>query len=101
MDKTTRPVSTLDSKEDRYLVPGLIRGLQTLAAFTPERREMSLSEIAREIGLGGREPRVIVLSPDEEAAAALRAQLPELLWLLQMGVVLKDGAAGTQWERAR
>ncbi|MCB1995784.1 MAG: cation-transporting P-type ATPase, partial [Rhodoferax sp.] len=30
--------------------------------------------IAREIGLGGREPRVIVLSPDEEAAAALRAQ---------------------------
>lgn len=39
------------AQADRYLVPGLIRGLQVLAAFTPERREMSLSEIARQLGL--------------------------------------------------
>lgn len=32
--------------EDRYLVPGLIRGLEVLQAFTPERPELSLSEIA-------------------------------------------------------
>lgn len=36
---------------DRYLVPGLMRGLAVLDAFTPERREMGLSEIARVLGL--------------------------------------------------
>ena len=77
MDKTTRPVSTLDSKEDRYLVPGLIRGLQTLAAFTPERREMSLSEIAREIGLS--------------RSAAFRS----VYTLAQMGYLLQDEARRT------
>ena len=53
MDKTTRPVSTLDSKEDRYLVPGLIRGLQTLAAFTPEALEHRI-EMQLEDGRHGR-----------------------------------------------
>jgi DNA-binding IclR family transcriptional regulator len=48
MDKT-HPLP--DPGEDRYLVPGLIRGLQALNAFTPERREMTLSEIARHLGL--------------------------------------------------
>ena len=51
MDKTHKPSPDLDPAEDRYLVPGLMRGLQVLAAFSPERREMTLSEIAREIGL--------------------------------------------------
>ncbi len=31
---------------DRYIVPGLVRGLRVLQAFTPERRELGLSEIA-------------------------------------------------------
>lgn len=44
MDKT--PVS-----EDRYLVPGLIRGLGVLSVFTPTRPELSLSEIARLMGI--------------------------------------------------
>lgn len=39
------------SEEDRYLVPGLLRGLAVLDAFSPDRREMSLSEIARTLGL--------------------------------------------------
>ncbi|GKY89399.1 IclR family transcriptional regulator [Sinisalibacter aestuarii] len=38
------------TEEDRYLVPGLMRGMQVLGAFTPERREMSLSDVARAIG---------------------------------------------------
>jgi len=44
MDKTP-------DAEDRYLVPGLVRGLAVLDAFTPERPEMTLSEIARSLGL--------------------------------------------------
>ncbi|KZX96879.1 MULTISPECIES: IclR family transcriptional regulator [unclassified Sulfitobacter] len=44
MDKTN-----LDA--DRYLVPGLIRGFEVLDAFTPHRTELSLSEIARHLGL--------------------------------------------------
>lgn len=39
MDKT-------NPTEDRYLVPGLMRGFQVLDVFTPERTELSLSEIA-------------------------------------------------------
>jgi len=41
---------TIASESDRYLVPGLVRGMQVLGAFTPERRALSLSEIARIIG---------------------------------------------------
>lgn len=37
--------------DDRYLVPGLIRGLDVLQAFTPERPSLSLSEIARHLGV--------------------------------------------------
>ena len=37
--------------EDRYLVPGLIRGLKVLQVFTPDRQELSLSEIAAHLGM--------------------------------------------------
>ncbi len=40
MDKTL-------SEADRYLVPGLMRGLAVLEVFKPDKREMSLSDIAR------------------------------------------------------
>jgi DNA-binding IclR family transcriptional regulator len=32
--------------KDRYLVPGLVRGLETLRAFTPERPNLSLGDLA-------------------------------------------------------
>lgn len=53
MGKTPSPIdlSSATSYEDRYLVPGLIRGLKVLQAFTPERREMGLSEIAGHLGM--------------------------------------------------
>lgn len=41
---------TLDDESDRYLVPGLMRGMQVLGAFTPERQALGLSDIARVIG---------------------------------------------------
>lgn len=44
MDKT-------ESQEDRYLVPGLIRGFAVLDMFTTERQEMTLSDIARVLKL--------------------------------------------------
>jgi DNA-binding IclR family transcriptional regulator len=37
--------------EDRYLVPGLVRGLAVLKLFTPERPALSLSEIAAILGI--------------------------------------------------
>ena len=37
--------------EDRYLVPGLARGLSVLQAFGAERRHMTLSEIADAVGV--------------------------------------------------
>ncbi|MFT8242935.1 IclR family transcriptional regulator [Roseomonas sp. BN140053] len=37
--------------EDRYLVPGLVRGLQALQAFTPDRRRMTLGELAAAVGV--------------------------------------------------
>ncbi|MEQ9247889.1 MAG: IclR family transcriptional regulator [Nitratireductor sp.] len=46
MDKT--PITPSHS-DDKYLVPGLIRGLQALQSFTPEDREMTLSDIARRL----------------------------------------------------
>jgi DNA-binding IclR family transcriptional regulator len=59
------------SSEDKYLVPGLVRGLQVLQAFTPESRRMSLSEIAQRLGMS--------------RSAAFRAvyTLAELGYLLQ------------------
>lgn len=50
MHETHLSQSLRPTGEDKYLVPGLIRGLQVLQAFTPESREMSLSEIARRVG---------------------------------------------------
>jgi DNA-binding IclR family transcriptional regulator len=38
-------------KTDPYLVPGLMRGLNVLDAFKPDRREMSLSKIAGVLGI--------------------------------------------------
>ena len=40
----------IDEAKDRYIVPGLVRGLQALKAFTPERPNLSLSEIAELLG---------------------------------------------------
>jgi DNA-binding IclR family transcriptional regulator len=37
--------------DDRYLVPGLVRGLQALQAFSSDRRRLTLSEIAAAIGV--------------------------------------------------
>lgn len=58
--------------EDRYIVPGLVRGLRVLETFTPDRKEMSLSEIARELGLS--------------RSAAFRT----VYTLAQMGFLLQD-----------
>jgi len=44
-------MSETETDQDRYLVPGLARGLAVLDAFKPDRRELSLSEIARILGL--------------------------------------------------
>ncbi|MEP3330214.1 IclR family transcriptional regulator [Sedimentitalea sp.] len=41
----------MGESDDRYLVPGLIRGLDVLQAFTPERPSLSLSDIARHLGV--------------------------------------------------
>ncbi len=49
MDKTQSD-TTRSQSDDKYLVPGLIRGLEVLQAFTPETREMTLSDIARRLG---------------------------------------------------
>lgn len=38
------------SEEDRYIVPGLVRGLQVLRAFTPERPNLTLTELAKILG---------------------------------------------------
>lgn len=39
------------ASEDRYLVPGLARGLEVLRAFTPERRRMTLTEMGQAVGV--------------------------------------------------
>ncbi|MCV0378403.1 IclR family transcriptional regulator [Nitratireductor sp.] len=50
MDKTSSPSSPAPPSDDKYIVPGLIRGLQVLQSFTPDNREMTLSDIARRLG---------------------------------------------------
>jgi DNA-binding IclR family transcriptional regulator len=50
MDKTPVPSRDTVLSDDKYIVPGLIRGLQVLQAFTPDNREMTLSDIARQLG---------------------------------------------------
>lgn len=37
--------------QDRYLVPGLQRGLSVLRAFTPQRHHLTLAELAEELGM--------------------------------------------------
>jgi DNA-binding IclR family transcriptional regulator len=73
MDKTNPPPS---SEEDRYLVPGLMRGLQVLQAFTPEHRERSLGDIAAHLGV--------------TKSAAFRA----VYTLTHLGYLLHDARAG-------
>ena len=41
----------MSEREDRYLVPGLVRGLAALKLFTPDRPAMSLSQIAAALGI--------------------------------------------------
>lgn len=48
MDKTQENLTA--ASEDKYIVPGLVRGLQVLQSFTPDNREMTLSDIARHLG---------------------------------------------------
>jgi hypothetical protein len=38
-------------KADRYMVPGLIRGLKILQAFSSEKPLMGVSDIAKELGV--------------------------------------------------
>ena len=49
MDKTLpeSPDTPDPLLEDRYIVPGLVRGLRALAAFSPDRQEMTLADLAR------------------------------------------------------
>ncbi|HUT48528.1 MAG TPA: IclR family transcriptional regulator [Alphaproteobacteria bacterium] len=43
--------STPGGPDERYMVPGLTRGLAMLSAFTAERPALSLAELARAVGL--------------------------------------------------
>src|SRR5690606_4740884 len=74
MDKTKPSRQT--THEDRYIVPGLVRGLQVLQAFTPERSEMTLSEIGEALGM--------------TRSAAFRS----VYTLAQLGYLLHDQRAG-------
>ena len=44
------PVRSKGEKQDRYIVPGLVRGLAILTAFSNEDQELGVSDIARKIG---------------------------------------------------
>lgn len=72
MDKTPANSTQVQAGDDKYLVPGLVRGLQVLQAFTPERSEMSLSQIAQAL--------------DMSRSAAFRA----VYTLAQLGYLLHD-----------
>lgn len=77
MDKTYTPDISSGLLEDRYVVPGLVRGLQVLGAFAPDRQEMSLSDIARALKLS--------------RSAAFRA----VYTLNEMGFLLHDARTKT------
>lgn len=49
-EATPEPVAG-EGTDDRYLVPGLVRGMALLQAFTPERRRMTLGELATAVGV--------------------------------------------------
>ncbi|MDK3020188.1 IclR family transcriptional regulator [Pseudodonghicola flavimaris] len=63
--------------EDRYIVPGLVRGLRALGVFSPERKELTLADLARELGLS--------------RSAAFRTAYT----LTQMGFLLQDPRSKT------
>ena len=69
------------TNDDKYLVPGLVRGLQVLQAFTPEKSAMTLSEIAQSLGMS--------------RSAAFRA----VYTLAQLGYLLHDPRTG-RWPYA-
>jgi len=51
-DAAENKIKSADGAADeRYMVPGLARGLAMLAAFTAERRQLSLADLARAVGL--------------------------------------------------
>lgn len=66
-----------DTGEDRYLVPGLVRGLKALQCFTPETPNLGLSEIAAKLGV--------------TRSAAFRT----VYTLSQMGCLLHDARANS------
>jgi IclR family pca regulon transcriptional regulator len=74
-DKLPSPVSA--GTEDRYLVPGLARGLRALQCFTPEAPHLSLAEIAKRLGIS--------------RSAAFRT----VYTLAQMGCLLHDARSNT------
>lgn len=74
MDKTD--IEAENPAGDRYMVPGLVRGLQVLQAFTPQRHEMGLSEIAQALGM--------------TRSAAFRS----VYTLTQLGYLLHDPRSG-------
>lgn len=47
----TEPATDQAEADDRYMVPGLVRGLQVLESFSAERPELSLSDLGRELGI--------------------------------------------------
>ncbi|MDH7795013.1 MULTISPECIES: IclR family transcriptional regulator C-terminal domain-containing protein [unclassified Beijerinckia] len=50
-DDTAALSELLTGQTDRYLVPGLVRGLAVLLAFSPERPQLSLRELADALGV--------------------------------------------------
>lgn len=51
MGKQNAGADEAGAVDDRYVVPGLQRGLQALLAFTPERRRMTLTEMGQAVGV--------------------------------------------------
>ncbi len=41
----------IDAPDARYIVPGLIRGLDVLRSFTQESREQTIADVARQVGI--------------------------------------------------
>jgi DNA-binding IclR family transcriptional regulator len=50
-DSATSPPSAQRSLDQRYIVPGLLRGLQILRTFSREKQEQTVAEMARAVGI--------------------------------------------------
>lgn len=50
-DDTAALARRLTEQTDRYLVPGLVRGMAVLLAFSPERPQLTLRELADAVGV--------------------------------------------------